>query len=73
MHSVHVSNFRDFLLKAELQRAITDAGFEQPSQVQTECLPQALLGTDVLCQAKSGMGKYVSLPHSIMYLILLII
>ena len=25
--------------------------------VQNECIPQAILGTDVLCQAKSGMGK----------------
>lgn len=25
--------------------------------VQQECIPQAVLGTDVLCQAKSGMGK----------------
>jgi len=25
--------------------------------VQSQCIPQAILGTDVLCQAKSGMGK----------------
>jgi ATP-dependent RNA helicase UAP56/SUB2 len=25
--------------------------------VQHECIPQAILGMDVLCQAKSGMGK----------------
>jgi ATP-dependent RNA helicase UAP56/SUB2 len=25
--------------------------------VQYECIPQAILGTDVICQAKSGMGK----------------
>lgn len=25
--------------------------------VQHECIPQALLGMDVICQAKSGMGK----------------
>lgn len=27
------------------------------STVQQECIPQAILGMDVLCQAKSGMGK----------------
>jgi ATP-dependent RNA helicase UAP56/SUB2 len=64
---------RDFLLKPELLRAISDLGFEHPSEgewarficlishlhiaVQQECIPQAILGTDVLCQAKSGMGK----------------
>jgi superfamily II DNA/RNA helicase len=25
--------------------------------VQHECIPQAIMGNDVLCQAKSGMGK----------------
>ena len=25
--------------------------------MQHECIPQAILGMDILCQAKSGMGK----------------
>ncbi|ELK35164.1 ATP-dependent RNA helicase DDX39A [Myotis davidii] len=55
--SIHSSGFRDFLLKPELLRAIVDCGFEHPSEVQHECIPQAILGMDVLCQAQSGMGK----------------
>lgn len=55
--SIHSSGFRDFLLKPEILRAIGDCGFEHPSEVQHECIPQAVLGMDVLCQAKSGMGK----------------
>ncbi|XP_065182843.1 ATP-dependent RNA helicase DDX39A-like [Sycon ciliatum] len=55
--SIHSSGFRDFLLKPELLRAIVDCGFEHPSEVQAECIPQAILGMDILCQAKSGMGK----------------
>merc|ERR1712224_215801 len=47
----------DFLLKPELLRATVDCGFEHPSEVQHACIPQAILGTDILCQAKSGMGK----------------
>ncbi|KAA1117676.1 Suppressor of the cold-sensitive snRNP bioproteinsis mutant brr1-1 [Puccinia graminis f. sp. tritici] len=54
---IHSTGFRDFLLKPELLRAISDLGFEHPSEVQQECIPQAILGMDVLCQAKSGMGK----------------
>jgi len=54
---IHTSGFKDFMLKDELIRAITDCGFEHPSEVQHECIPQAILGTDVLCQAISGMGK----------------
>lgn len=54
---IHSSGFKDFLLKPELLRAIQDCGFEHPSEVQHECIPQAILGQDVICQAKSGMGK----------------
>merc|ERR1712028_327777 len=55
--AIHASGFRDFLLKPELLRATVDCGFEHPSEVQHACIPQAILGTDILCQAKSGMGK----------------
>jgi len=55
--SIHSSGFRDFLLKPEILRAIGDCGFEHPSEVQHECIPQAVLGMDILGQAKSGMGK----------------
>jgi len=55
--SIHSSGFRDFLLKPEVLRAIVDCGFEHPSEVQHECIPQAVLGMDILTQAKSGMGK----------------
>lgn len=54
---IHSTGFRDFLLKPELLRAISDLGFEHPSEVQQECIPQSILGMDVICQAKSGMGK----------------
>ena len=55
--TIHSTGFKDFLLKPELVRAIVDCGFEHPSEVQHECIPQAILGEDVICQAKSGMGK----------------
>jgi ATP-dependent RNA helicase UAP56/SUB2 len=51
------SGFRDFMLKPEIMRAITDCAFEHPSTVQTEAIPAALIGGDVLVTAKSGMGK----------------
>jgi len=54
---IHASGFRDFLLKPELLSAITDCGFEHPSEVQQEAIPQAIYGQDIICQAKSGMGK----------------
>mmetsp|Transcript_6636 Transcript_6636/g.11571 ORF Transcript_6636/g.11571 Transcript_6636/m.11571 type:complete len:435 (+) Transcript_6636:64-1368(+) len=54
---IRASGFRDFVLKPEVLQAIVECGFEHPSEVQHACIPQALLGTDILCQAKSGMGK----------------
>lgn len=55
--SLQNTGFRDFLLKPELLKAINECGFEHPSEVQHECIPQAMQGDDVICQAKSGMGK----------------
>lgn len=51
------SSFKDFMLKKELMKAIEDAGFEHPSEVQHEAIPKAIQGNDMIVQAKSGMGK----------------
>ena len=40
---IHSTGFRDFLLKPELLRAITDCGFEHPSEGQFLQLPLPLL------------------------------
>merc|ERR1712071_253072 len=50
--SVHGAGFRDFLLKPEMLKAIQDCGFEHPSEVQNECIPQAVLGMVVLCHPR---------------------
>ncbi|KAJ3450775.1 atp-dependent RNA helicase ddx39a [Anaeramoeba flamelloides] len=63
---IHSTSFNDFLLKSELNRAISQLGFEHPSEVQQEALPQALLGSDIICQAKSGMGKTAVFALSIL-------
>merc|ERR1711879_89691 len=54
---VQACSFREMLLKEELQRAIGDAGFEHPSEVQQNAIPFAMVGNDMIVQAKSGMGK----------------
>ena len=56
---IHSSGFRDFLLKPDLMRAVTDCGFEHPSEVQHECIPQAVLGMDVICQARITNKLYI--------------
>jgi ATP-dependent RNA helicase UAP56/SUB2 len=52
-----LGGFQDFCLKPDLLRAINDSGFEQPSEVQHQVLPVAMLNNDILVQAKAGMGK----------------
>mmetsp|Transcript_14779 Transcript_14779/g.25144 ORF Transcript_14779/g.25144 Transcript_14779/m.25144 type:complete len:432 (-) Transcript_14779:50-1345(-) len=54
---VHSTGFKEFLLKSELNRAIKQSGFEHPSEVQQQCIPQAIEGKDIICQARAGMGK----------------
>mmetsp|Transcript_39394 Transcript_39394/g.51555 ORF Transcript_39394/g.51555 Transcript_39394/m.51555 type:complete len:296 (-) Transcript_39394:899-1786(-) len=54
---VHSTSFKDMVLRPELQQSIVDCGFEHPSDVQQKCIPQTIMGVDVLCQAVSGMGK----------------
>ena len=46
--SIHSSGFHDFLLKPEVLRAIVDCGFEHPSEIQHECIPQVTCHTSVL-------------------------
>lgn len=53
----NLSGWNELFLKDELKRAIRECGFEHPSEVQVNTIPYALQGQDVLCQAKSGMGK----------------
>merc|ERR1719198_95231 len=54
---LQICNFRDMLLKKEIIQAIGDAGFEHPSEVQQNAIPFAMVGNDMIVQAKSGMGK----------------
>ncbi len=49
--------FTAFNFKPELQRAIDDAGFKEPSPVQQEAIPIVLEGKDIVAQAHTGTGK----------------
>jgi len=66
---VHTLSFRDLLLRAEVLQAVSDCGYEAPSQVQQQCIPQAILGHDIICQAKSGMGKTAVFVLSTLHMI----
>jgi superfamily II DNA/RNA helicase len=40
-------------------RCIASAGFPNPSPIQSQCWPLALMGVDLIAVAKTGSGKTV--------------
>ena len=49
--------FNEFSLRKELQQAIDNAGFKEPSPIQEEAIPVILDGNDMVGQAHTGTGK----------------
>lgn len=49
--------FSDFNLSTELDKALSQMGFEEPTPIQAQALPIALLGKDIIGQAQTGTGK----------------
>ena len=50
---IFLNSWRQFNQLASFNTLLMNLCFS----VQHECIPQAILSMDVLCQAKSGMGK----------------
>jgi superfamily II DNA/RNA helicase len=50
-------NFSDLGLAPLILRAITDAGYTEPTPVQAEAIPAAIAGEDLLVSAQTGSGK----------------
>jgi ATP-dependent RNA helicase RhlE len=51
------SRFEAFGLRPELERAVADLGFTEPTPIQSSAIPPALAGRDVLACAMTGSGK----------------
>ena len=49
--------FEEISISKELQRAISDMGFEEMSPIQSQAIPKMLEGKDVIGQAQTGTGK----------------
>ncbi len=49
--------FKDLKLSREMQKAITDMGFEEATPIQAQSIPYMLEGKDVIGQAQTGTGK----------------
>lgn len=49
--------FNELNFKENLQKAIDDAGFKEPSPIQRDAIPVVLKGKDIVGQAHTGTGK----------------
>ena len=49
--------FSDLGLRAELLRALNEAGYSEPTPVQAQAIPVILQGRDILAAAQTGTGK----------------
>lgn len=52
-----MTTFSDFGLSKEIEKAISNMGFEEPSPIQAQAIPIALTGKDLIGQAQTGTGK----------------
>ena len=52
-----MANFLDFDLEEKVLQAITDLGFEEATPIQSQSIPIALTGKDLIGQAQTGTGK----------------
>src|ERR1044072_4169719 len=50
-------SFNDLGLSQEVLRAVSDAGYTQPTPIQETAIPYVLMGRDVLGCAQTGTGK----------------
>ncbi|HEX6753957.1 MAG TPA: DEAD/DEAH box helicase [Solirubrobacterales bacterium] len=49
--------FKELGLSPQIQQAIDELGFEDPTPIQEEAIPELLAGHDVIGQAQTGTGK----------------
>jgi len=50
-------SFQELNLHPDLLRAVANCGFDQPTAVQQQAIPEVLSGRDVMASAQTGTGK----------------
>ena len=51
------NGFEELRLSRELQRAIEDMGFEEPTEIQAQSIPLIRSGADIIGRSQTGTGK----------------
>ncbi len=52
-----MTTFSDLKLHEAILKAVTDAGYTQPTPIQEQAIPLAMAGKDLLASAQTGTGK----------------
>ena len=52
-----MTTFKDLGLSEPILQALSDVGYEKPSPIQEQAIPELLQGHDVIGQAQTGTGK----------------
>lgn len=55
-----MTKFSELSLDPKVLKAVAEAGYETPTPIQAQAIPEALLGRDVLGIAQTGTGKTAS-------------
>jgi len=65
-----IPTFADLGLAQPLLRAISDTGYEHPTPIQAQAIPQVMLGHDLLAAAQTGTGKTAGFTLPILHRLL---
>jgi len=52
-----LTTFSDFAISKEVEQALLNMGFEEPTPIQAQAIPIGLNGRDMIGQAQTGTGK----------------
>ena len=63
-------SFSQFAVHPSLERGVLDLGFTAPTPIQTQAIPLALEGRDILATAQTGTGKTLAFLLPAMHLLL---
>lgn len=62
-------NFNELNLNEQLLRAVTEMGYQEPSEIQTAAIPVMLSGKDLIGQSQTGSGKTAAFGLPILQMI----
>ena len=57
---MNIETFKNMKLSEEIQKALDNLGFVEPSEVQKVVIPKILIGEDLVVKSQTGSGKTAS-------------